>query len=728
MRCLCGARVLHGRTVSLACRLAFFAAAAALSCQYAEASSCSIGLELARHDAGYNGHPRNNPDGTLYPGDAFDYSAEYAFSRHCISPRITIEASGSLYDAQGERTVRAGRAGSIGGTAEILIRESLECLDSQSIGCGSLTATAHARELHCGALHSVCWYELHEERRIITPRIIEPRISIILGIVPLLDADGYAALNLDKTSYPQDPIAVRHEADFAWKNERHGTIKFEYERSFSPLAEGGGFECARKCVMPLEQSEHHIGIDFLPGNYSAGSGGGMYVYAARAGDAAVHGIEYSITVLNLGREIAAGKSAIEHRVVPYNPAYEHYAYPVFRDGGDTAYDNRHGVALYYLGSYENDALHADRRSKISGFSSSTHAASDGGSAQTRLNSNLQWSSADAIGGSSFLSLGEHAMFESAGYGVIRFYQNVSAELAGADKSEWYDNVTVRGILNSDSWAGGNHAVLEYSYRYPNAGLASWFNVTVLHDTAEAADISVNSTAVPGPGVVPLDEYLASKAVHDTGREAFADIAVSDLYRMENFAQGVGAVSMKTNKTHLEFPGILLESADNVMDIPLHESLSLSSRMRFAVGVGGMQRDIVLPFEFGAGYHEAANIGSENKVWYKRTGPGQDGSEIIFRTDASFGVTSRAEISGVGTAYLYDDCSAGCTIYVGQNPANVTIYNAWNGTASLQVQDIVRDENAREPAFHLPADAAILIISSALAALLARAVLGRIMAS
>jgi len=677
------------------------------------------------YDAEHNGYPRNNPDGTLYPGDAFEYSADYGFSRYCISPRIIIETSGSLHDTQGERTVRVGRTGSIMGMIEILIRESLECLGERSAECGSLTVTARAREIHCGALHPVCWYEWHEEYSTISPRVIQPRISLILDVVPLLDADGYATSNMDKTSYPHDPITVQHEADFAWKNERRGTIEFEYERRFSPLVDGGGFECASRCLMPLVPSEHYIGIDFLSENYDATNGGGMYVYAAHTNGTGAHKIEYSASVLNLGREIASGRGVIEHKVVPYNPAYEHYAYVVFRDGGYSAYEKRHGLALYYKGSYENDTLYENRRSKINGVYYRTYAASEDGAAQIELDSKLHWSEARAIGGSSFSSLDEHAMFESAGYGVIRFSQDVSVVLKNTDRHGWYGNVTTHGVLNSDSWAGGNRTLVEYSYRYPDTGLSSWFNVTVLPDSAGGSAISVNAAPVLGANVISLEEYLASKVVHDTGCARFADAVMSDLYRMENFAHGTGAVSMRVNKTHLEFPTLLLESVNDTMDIPIHEALSMPARMHFDIAVDKIQRDIMLPFEFDVGYHETANIGDDNKVWYKRTGSKQDGNKIIFRTDDSFGIASRADIHGIGTVYLHDNCSEGCTLHVGQNPANVMIYNAWNGTASLHVPGITPYTAVHEPAFLLPTNVVILIMSVVLVALLIRAMLGRI---
>ena len=167
----------------------------------------------------------------------------------------------------------------------------------------------------------------------------------------LRDTDGYNATNRDHTSYAWDPIAVRHDVDFAWKEERSGTITFGYDRTFGGLVEDAGHECGEPCMVTLEPPANPVSIGFMPYGLEAGNGDGMYVYTAPSLDeAGLHGIHYDLTVYNLNRTIATNSSDTSRLVVEYEPSYTYYPYTVLADSQRWAYDDRHGIALNYLGS------------------------------------------------------------------------------------------------------------------------------------------------------------------------------------------------------------------------------------------------------------------------------------------------------------------------------------------------------------------------------------------
>ena len=71
---------------------------------------------------------------------------------------------------------------------------------------------------------------LEEVSRDRGPSLQDGGLSIILTKPPLHHAEGYDAKNLDGTYYHEDPIYVRHEPSWKWKDERSAHIIFETHR------------------------------------------------------------------------------------------------------------------------------------------------------------------------------------------------------------------------------------------------------------------------------------------------------------------------------------------------------------------------------------------------------------------------------------------------------------------------------------------------------------------
>ena len=326
----------------------------------ADGASCSLNVngDIDYEATTPDNLPRSNPNDTVYPGDAFLYSFDYRFSSGCIGARVGSVTSHDAVESEDEdRSGRVGRSGSVEGTGVILIGESLECIEewenSRTGRCGWLEIKISAKERRCSTNEegvTRCWYVTKRDSARVYPAILAPDVILNLTERVLRDTDDYNATNRDHTSYVWDPIAVRHDVTFAWKDERSGTITFVYDRTFGGLVEDAGHECGEPCMVTLEPPANPVSIGFLPYGLEAGNGDGMYVYTAPSLDeAGLHGIHYDLTIYNLNRTIATNSSDTSRLVVEYEPSYTYYPYTVLADSKQWAYDDRHGIALNYWG-------------------------------------------------------------------------------------------------------------------------------------------------------------------------------------------------------------------------------------------------------------------------------------------------------------------------------------------------------------------------------------------
>ena len=435
-----------------------------------------------------DGNPRNNPDGTLYPGDAFYYAFYYGFSG-CIGQYVAQPVSAY-------RDIMAQPSGHSSGTGYVSTGATSSCFGATggtdelgqfgrtSSSCGGISKTVYGFELHCSGSGKdrKCRIFVRSATAAVIPRVKAPIVEVDLREHTLADSLGYPAANRDMTNYVWDPIAVEHEAAFQHRDEREGTITFEYDRSFGPLKELGGFERDRRGTGTLEHDPIDPatrGLEFRPYRQDVRNGGGMYAYAAQD-DSSIgrHDLSYTVRVLNEGRQINTHSNSTGQLVVSYEPRYDHHPYPVLADMRQYAYDDRHAVAMLYHGSYGGGAsdepvIHPDRRSMLAGFNQTTRVGSSAlpGEARELDPALMEWDGTAHINGTDedpFTSLGEHAMFLTKGYGVLRLSQEVSGlvvDRPGANR--WTDLVWTENSVTAGEFAGSmNHSNLNYTYAYP----------------------------------------------------------------------------------------------------------------------------------------------------------------------------------------------------------------------------------------------------------------------
>lgn len=715
------------------------AACAALLFAPPDADACSVSLDGRQKVALHGGEPRSNPDGSLYPGDAFRYEFEYHFSADCISPKFHgVRASGALIDEDGNGLARVGRSGTISGTALVDPDEGVACASGSPTSgrpdCGKLEAEISAKERVCRTIlvgndtSTVCWHRYHGDSAAISPRVVPTQIELTLERRALKDADGYDTVNLDGTYYVWDPIGVRHIADFKWKGERAGTISFDYAISSGSLAVEAGHECAEpNCQVAVSQPERPAGNGWIAVNEELGNGDGMYVYTASTpGDTGLHALHYEVTVKNLGSAIGGDVAQMEVEVAPYRPVFDSYAYTVLEEGSDRAYDSGHAVALRYFGSCDGGILHEERRGKISSYSADTVSRSQaavnppltippdlldwlsieeigrakeslaGYSARCEDGSSRGDAGFDSAARGSLVSLGEHATFVKSGYAKITFGQEIADLLLGPENANrWYHNTTTVNTLASES-VGGQAALnlTSYVYQYPHDELGFWVNATAYKNGEVDETVPLALTVGPSlrGGAEATGEYLAGKALYDTADEGFAHVVREDVPPTSHAASGDGRVSVWTIKPTVAFSGetaslvtglaeVLPEGAGRY-DVALYDVWKLPTGIEMTLQAADRSLSLAMPVFHGGGHHEAVDINEYAEIPSYRTGADGQGREAWFTTPHGFGPVW-AEVNGGGREFV-GSCADGCTVTVGHGPASVTLQNQWNGTATFSV--------------------------------------------
>ena len=698
------------------------------------ADACSVDVFGRKYyDIEHDGHPRNNPDNTLYPGDAFTYSFEYRFYGNCYAERVHgVRDSGAVRDETENGPARVGNSGSIDGVAEIMVPEALDCLSNglggwslekgESQSCGGLQMSISAKERvvrtnELGETYIVIIN--HRDTASITPAIMAPVTAINLTERVIRDIDLYNATNIDWTSYPWDPVAIEHEIDFMWSAERNGTIAFEYERRFAPLVEEGGFTCDGACEVTLRYVDPPTGTGFHAHNRTAENGGGMYVYTAPSKtDAGRSSMRYDVTVLNIDRQLETADASISKLIVLYEPVYDHYAYTVLKDGGKTPYDDGQAVVLRYGGSMgtgpdDTSGLHEDRRSKINAFYPRTVGYSEYPEIDEVVlePGRLRWGSAGWQPGGpdgAFSSNGPHAVFAKAGYGVVRFTQEIGQDfLEGANRYRGYENVTTNNLLASDFWAGNDSLLLvNYTYQYPHAYMAAWFHITA-YGASDYNIPYIDWSAPVGVIIYPdaythdrhsdfeeyddglirvwIDDYLWAKTMHDTGDESFADAVANDTYVMAGSGSGTGKIAVWMNKTTLEFvegvADLYSDGAQSILDIPRYYTFDMPAQFSAWVIVDERFRNVTIPWEYYFDYHEVANTNGGLDVPHARQG----GDEVWFRTGTEFGIVDYVLVDGLPAVFYGNDCSDGCTFSSVPGTVDIDIVNIWGGNASFTLR-------------------------------------------
>lgn len=654
-----------------------------------------------------DGNPRSNPDETLYPGDAFRYVFTYGFSRYCFSQQVLPVES---FDAiKANHTAPAG-------TADVLVKEARDCFghtggeggwffwDTRD-DCGYLKLTIKAKERHCNAHH--CYTITRTASDTIVPALMAPVVEVNLWEEVIRDRDGYNATNRDMTNYVWDPIAIRHESEFVYKDEREGTIRFDYTRTFDPLVDEGGYECDWRCSRSLSERDpaSTVGTGFTPYPSVSRNGGGMYAYAAPSlSQIGYNNIHYHVAVINEGQQINTHFNSTDQLVVAYDPVYEHYDYTVFDDGQRYAYGDRQGLLMHYFGSLgsgrdDNGLLNDERRSKINAFYPETKMHSEFGFPPIAIDGDmLRWNSTGHINGTDpvpWLSLDVgHAVFSEEGYGILRFAQNITDIVFAEEKVyRFYFNTTTFNSIASDYWGGyDSYRNFNYTYQYPHAPIRQMYTLEAL-DMAENRDDTVvlQVTATPAEIThgrtddlsdntqnvrIMLDDYLHAKALFDTGDGHFANGTVQETHSMTNNATGTGVVSMPMNRTALQFVAGYPYDRDGILERSRYLALELDAPIHVVeqLADGSMQVERRGLYEFSFDHHDRFVV---DRTWQMNVSRPDNGTAVFFAVPEHFGEVKSITVGGREYSYL-DVCNEGCLVHA-EDTEQITVRNYWGST-------------------------------------------------
>lgn len=754
---------------------------------YETPGTCTMdvsGVQMFDHTDGA-GNPRYNPDHTLYPNDMVSFEFRYFFDEECINPyvgRIRDERGDAVQVAGSwglqDKHVAPGSSGRVAGEIIVLTGPANACHGAPPEGgggpdgysggfgesrhCGEVSLTISAHTWVC--VPDVGCYKVRvRDTARITPEIVAPMVLINTTIHMLLDPHGYPAMNLDRTYYPWDPIAVEHRAVFEHGDERAGTIAFRYDRMHPGLVEEGGLGCDGPCEGQLQVDGEAAGTGFLPYPGTYGNGGGIYAYTAPSeGSLGPRTITYRVSVENMGVPINSNRNETVAMVVRYDPVFGHRPYTVLADGYPRSYDDRQGVAIRYEGSAgsgpgDDGLLHPDRRAKITAF----HPVTVARSASTLVEpmvldpALLSWNStwapphlggyhqakqefAGAVAGAAALpdhpfwstsgggcpydrdgGAGCHLMFLYASHGAVRFAQSISEIILVDNAHRWYDNVTTANRLASDGWAGHPlNTILNYTYTYPHTELANAFRMTSYGDDGlpGIGGGTLSVTAVPhvvthdrrsdfaiplGPSTrmgIMLDEYILAKTLHETGDRVMAQMAASETYGMDQSVRGSGEITMRVNKTALEFwTGALRASGyANLMEMALHEALEHEATMNFMLGTGSFSRNLTIPYGYDTTYHERVYTGRDMALEVRRAGPGT----AEFAVPYGFGTVAGVFVSGTEVSLRGECHQDPCSVNISLDDDAVTVRNVWGGTAAGIIPPYDGSITPDDPSDHL----------------------------
>ena len=554
--------------------------------------------------------PRNNPDRTYYPGDAFHFIIQYAGSSTCRNFTVhSLQSSGGLtvtghlgtnYEssqsvASFENTVQqlcnknAGvNTGCVSGHAEIAITQDelnqIHCttnVKTKSKICAKIenkiSLTVSGQKKVCTTIKGKlkCFWVTVSRTASFAPSILNPTISINVTKENLTDSDGYTIRNLDGTYYLWDAINVIHWPVYKWQNERGGTLETVTTKKYD-LANEKEFECQKKSAGTCDYTLEHNHI--TPWNRVFDHGAGLTIYNGTSeNDLGTHAFQYRIDLFNIGRYLNTTSGSTDALVVKYEPVYQNYAYNMLEDNHWWAYGNRHAIALHYYGSNgggpdDLPSIHELRRSKLNGFDYSGYAFDPVN--KVFFNETMTWDSAEPIilqrledrcnnvnfDSTSFEAEDDDtntkkdsAMFVKSGYGKIIFSYPILRTML----KERFHDVTIDNSLQSIHFGGRQISnVTDYDYIYPRVKFHTSVKVIVINSEGQRNQIPVSIVMNPqfSKGAEYTQDYICKKIIYDTLDDGFSDIVLDDMYAKDvNQKDGIGYVNLKTSLTSTWFP-------------------------------------------------------------------------------------------------------------------------------------------------------------------------------
>ena len=463
-----------------------------------------------------------------------------------------------------------------------------------------------------------------------------------------------------------------------------------------------------------------VGVDsppWLAEKIRFGNGDGLTVRTAYAPHGfGTYAFSYNMTAHNLGRQVANATNSTEIEVVPYEPSYETvYSYPVLADAREYAFDDRHGIAMRYGGSWQEDVLHPMRRSFINGWDG-TGGGHDPYTYNRFGQEHVLGTGRNASPDRTAL---EHArdtqtaMFVQSGHGAVLFEwpvsgwvfsthnQTVTGEPAAATdaKAAVNENVTARLQVYSRDFAGKDTLLYETSMRYPEMPFAKHVTIQSVDHTEAiqaADDITLRVTPYAELGAEYLTDYIRDKVTWDTGDPVMAQIVVNDTHPM---AQGwrasggmINATVLRTsvhfgdiemqNGTGLPFSGRLAdlhELAEHPetlrLTAPYDMGLSVLAPTSLHIEINGSGEHAIHHKYYSFGGSETISINAKKNNPVDVT---SESGRIIIKQPENFGIIKHVEINGTR---LGQPCPTGCTVmFQPDTVLDIVLYNEWGGEA------------------------------------------------
>ena len=601
------------------------------------------------------------------------------------------------------------------------------------------------------------------------PSLQDGGLSIILTKPPLHHAEGYDAKNLDGTYYHEDPIYVRHEPSWKWKDERSAHIIFETHRlppvtlpvidefdcSQSPQpsmdANGTSALVSHTAVPPCE---HTVEVDSPPWLAEIlwfGNGDGLTVSTTDTShDFGTYEFAYNMTAYNLGKQVAGAANSTEAEVVPYEPSYETaYSYPVLADAREYAFDDRHGIAMRYGGSWQEDVLHPMRRSFINGWDGTggghdPYAYNHFGQEHvlgTGRNSSPNYTALEHVQGT------QTAMFVQSGHGTVLFEWPVSgwvfsahnqttigepAAATAVAKAAVNENITAHLKIYSRDFTDKDTLLYETKMRYPEMPFAKRVMIQSIDHTGAVQatdDITLRVTPYAELGAEYLTDYIRDKITWDTGDPIMAQIVINDTHPMtQQWHTSGGMINATVLRTSVHFDDIAIQNGTGLpfsgrladlhelaehpetlrLAAPYDLGLSVLAPTSLYIAINGSGEHAIHHkyYSFGGSETVSINAQKDNPADVSRE-PGR----IIIKQPENFGIIKHVEINGTR---LEQPCPTGCTVLSQPDTIlYVTLYNEWGGEArgavgALPVSNIPQ---ADEPRWQVMGIMAILLALS-----------------
>ena len=601
------------------------------------------------------------------------------------------------------------------------------------------------------------------------PPLQDGELRIILTKPPLHHMEGYDAKNADGTYYRGDPIYVRHEPSWKWKDERSVHISFSTHRlppSTLPVIDE--FDCptlppsknVNGTAAPVPYAvaspcEHTAGVNsppWLAEKIRFGNGDGLTVRKADASHGfGTYAFAYNMTAHNIDKQVADATNSTEAEVVPYEPSYETvYSYPVLADAREYTFDDRHGIAMRYGGSWQNDVLHTMRRSFINGWDGAggghdPYAYNRFGQDHvlgTGRNASPSHTALEHVQGT------QTAMFVRSGHGTVLFEwpvsgwvfsaynQTATGEPAAvtAAKAAVNENVTAHLQVYSRGFAGKDTMLYETTMRYPEMPFAKRVTIQSIDHVGaiQAADgITLRVTPYTELGAEYLIDYIRDKITWDTDDPIISQIVVNDTHPMVQEWHASGGMIRGTvlrtsvhfddivmqNDTGLPFSGRLADFHELAghpetlrLSAPYDLGLSVLAPTSLYISINGSGEHVIHHkyYSFGGNETISINAKKDNPADITRE-PGR----IIIRQPENFGIIKHVEINGTR---LQQPCPTGCTVLFQPDTAlDVTLYNEWGGEAlgTVRAPHMSSEPQADEPRWQIiGAVAALLALSYA----------------